>query len=227
MDYSMTFKKRNPVLFFVLLLVFAIVSITFKTFYFSIFIVLIWIFLEYFYRLPKFPSEEYLRKMDNRLGLYTPNILNNNTITAPCFGTIKKIIVNKEYTRIISVLSVFDVHYQFAPMNSSIIDSKHKKGEFNIAYILEKSALNERNHVIFMNPDGVKVEVIQIAGVLTRRIEMLNNKKTYKQGEPYGLIHFGSRVDTIVPNKIKGKNINLFVNEGQKLRGANTIICRY
>jgi phosphatidylserine decarboxylase precursor-related protein len=225
MDYELTFKKRNPILFFIILVSFAVISLTFHTFYFSAFIVLLWIFIEYFYRLPKFVSREDLRKLDNRLGLYVDKSMINSYILSPCYGTVKKIILNKDFIRIISVLSVFDIHYQFAPMDSVIIQSEYKKGEFNIAYLLEKSNYNERNHVIFSDANAYKVEVIQIAGVLARRIEILKDKKTYKQGEPYGLIHFGSRVDIILPTIYKGKPISLLVAEGDKLRGPNTKLC--
>jgi phosphatidylserine decarboxylase precursor-related protein len=225
MDYELTFKKRNPILFFIILVSFAIVSLTFHTFYFSAFIVLLWIFIEYFYRLPKFISKDELRKLDNRLGLYVDKSINTNYIVSPCYGTVKKIVINNDYTRIISVLSIFDIHYQFAPMDSVIVQSEYKKGEFNIAYLLEKSNYNERNHVIFSSSDAYKVEVIQIAGVLAKTIELFKNKKTYKQGEPYGLIHFGSRVDIILPNTYKGKPISLLVGEGDKLRGPNSKLC--
>jgi phosphatidylserine decarboxylase precursor-related protein len=225
MDYKLTFKKKNPILFFILLISLSIITISFKTFYFSLFIVLIWIFMEYFYRLPVLKSQELLKKLDNILGIYP--LKDDYSLTSPCYGTIKKIELNKDYTRIISVLSVFDVHYQFAPMNSIITESVYKKGEFNIAYLLKKSKLNERNHVIFESNDGLKVEVIQIAGVLTRRIELIGNKKIYKKGEPYGLIHFGSRVDTIIPNTFNGKTVTLLVKEGDTLRGFNSKICIY
>ena len=121
-----------------------------------------------------------------------------------------------------------DIHYQFSPIHGSLTRTEYKPGEFYIAGLLDKSKYNERNHCIFKSYDGITVEVIQIAGVLAKRIEILDKKKkNYHVGEPYGIIHFGSRVDTIVPNSVGNRSFKLLVKEGEKLRGFNTKLGLY
>ncbi len=231
MDYKSTFRKRNPVLFFTLVFLTAITILQFKTYYFSAAIIIFWLFVEYFYRLPISPymrSVDELKKLDAKLGLVEDKTLDENAVYSPCYGIIKKIEKTKDHTRIISVLDVTDVHYQFSPFQGELIQNDYKPGQFYIAGLLDKSRYNERNHCIFKRKDGLEVEVIQIAGVLARKIEMLDpKKKKYGNGEPFGLIHFGSRVDTIVPNVIGDKIMKLFVKEGDKLKGFNTKLCVY
>ncbi len=226
MDYKYTFRKQNPILFFILIILTTILILQYKTYYFASTLLIFWIFLEYFYRLPINPflkSTKQLRQLDAKLGLLEDKTLDKASVFAPCYGTIKKIEQTKDFIRIITILEVTDVHYQFAPIDGNLIDNQYKKGEFYIAHLLDKSKYNERNHCIFRNKNGLKVEVIQIAGVLAKRIEMLDKKKIhYFSGEPYGLIHFGSRVDTIIPNTLGDKTIKLLVKEGDRLRGFNT-----
>ena len=231
MDYKFTFRKQNPILFFIILILTTILILQYKTYYFASILLILWLFLEYFYRLPLNPfatSNKDLKKLDAKLGLLEDKTVNESAVFAPCYGTIKKIEYTKDFIRIISVLDITDVHYQFAPINGNLVDTQYKKGEFYLAGLLDKSKYNERNHCIFRNKNGLNVEVIQIAGVLAKRIKMLEPKKIhYFCGEPYGLIHFGSRVDTIMPNSLGKKSIKLLVKEGDKLRGFNTKIAIY
>lgn len=230
-NYEFTFRKRSPILFYICVISIVITLVLFRAPYFALFITIFWLFIEYFYRLPKrsySTSSSDLRKLDNKLGLYRDYSLDETFVLSPSYGTIKKIEYEKEFIRITSILEVIDVHYQYAPISGNLIDIRYKEGEFYIAHFLEKSRYNERNHCIFRNENGLKVEVIQIAGVLARRIEILKkDNKYYEIGEPYGLIHFGSRVDTIIPNTFKEKSITLLVKEGDKLNGPDTKLCIY
>ncbi len=228
MNYKSTFRQRNPILFFTILITTTILLLQFKTYYLGTTTIILWLFLEYFYRLPinfSIKSNKELKKLDAKLGLIEDKTLNENRVLAPCYGTIKKIEQEKDFIRIITILEVTDVHYQFAPISGNIIEKHYKEGETYIAHLLEKSKYNERNHCVFNGRNGLKVEVIQIAGVLARRIEMLHkNKIHYLAGEPYGLIHFGSRVDTIIPNTNNKKPIKLLVKEGDRLKGFNSTL---
>lgn len=231
MDYKFTFRKQNPILFYTILILTTMFILQYQTYYFGSLLLIFWVFLEYFYRLPINPfykSKKDLNKLDIKLGLLEDKSMNEIAIFAPCYGTIKKIEYTKHFIRIITVLDIMDVHYQFSPIEGTLIENRYKKGEFYIAGLLDKSRYNERNHCIFKNNEGLKVEVIQIAGVLAKRIETLNkNKNSYLVGEPYGVIHFGSRVDTIIPNSFGEKSIKLLIKEGDKLRGFYSKIAIY
>jgi phosphatidylserine decarboxylase precursor-related protein len=228
---SLTFRDRNPYLYTTLMIGILISLLVLNTYSFSIFIVSIWVLLEYFYRLPVFPygfSRKALNKLDYKLGLIHDKTIDPEYILSPCYGTIKAIEVYRDYTRIISVLSVLDVHYQFCPIDGIVKNITHKDGEFYLAYLLDKSRYNERCHTIFSNSRGLSVEVIQIAGMLTRRIDTsvrIGNR--VEIGTPYGLIHFGSRVDTIVPNRYNNKPINVLVKVGSRLQGPLTRLCQF
>lgn len=153
-----------------------------------------------------------------------PNIelVNNDSkILSPTFGTIQKIEKTNFHTKIKIFLSLFDPHYQYYPVNGQVIQTEHKKGEFNPAYIMEKSDYNERFKTVIRSKFGV-VKIIQIAGQIARRI--FNYSKLLhqvKQGDILGLIAFGSRVDIIIPNYFK-----ICCKVGDKVEGAKTTLAK-
>jgi phosphatidylserine decarboxylase len=123
-------------------------------------------------------------------------------------------------TRISIFLSVFDAHVQRAPVAGEVVTIKYRPGKFLSADKEDASADNERNSVWIRTPDGVDVVAVQIAGLIARRI-VCSTKVGDKLalGETYGLIRFGSRLDTYFP-----AGANVLVEPGQRAVGGETIL---
>ncbi|MEV6072826.1 phosphatidylserine decarboxylase [Nocardia sp. NPDC052001] len=122
--------------------------------------------------------------------------------------------------RVSIFLSVLDVHVQRMPISGSIDNIVYKKGEFLSADLPEASDANERNCMVVLTENGQRLVVVQIAGLLARRIvcePKIGDKLSI--GETYGLIRFGSRVDTYFPAGTK-----LLVVPGQRTIGAETVL---
>ena len=156
--------------------------------------------LMYFYRLP-----------ENEL----PNE-SKNIITAPAHGRVVDIQTDKEFYKIVIYLNLFDVHVQWYPTHGTLTDQIYKKGEFNLAYLLEKSQYNEKLTTKIKNEFG-EVRIDQIAGQLARRISNWGVLYTkVNRGSPMGMIKLSSRVDIYLPkNKVElliSNNTQVFGN---------------
>src|SRR5712672_2302638 len=102
--------------------------------------------------------------------------------------------------RVSIVLSVFDAHVQRAPVSGEVIAVQHRPGRFGSADLPEASDDNERNSVRIRTEDGVEIVAVQIAGLLARRIVCaVRAGDKLSIGDTYGLIRFGSRLDTYLP----------------------------
>jgi phosphatidylserine decarboxylase len=105
-------------------------------------------------------------------------------------------------------MDVTNVHYQRAPISSQLISEEYTPGKFNNALIQTNPfgfrLENERNTLLFKTPEGLKYKVIQIAGLLARRIvDYVEPNQYVKQGEVIGLIKLGSQVAIILPNNVE------------------------
>lgn len=122
--------------------------------------------------------------------------------------------------RISIFLSLFDAHVQRAPVAGEVITVKHKPGQFLSADKAEASEDNERNSVWLRTADGHDVVAVQLAGLLARRIVCDTHPGAQLAlGETYGLIRFGSRLDTYLP---KGSVIEVEI--GQRAIGGETVL---
>jgi phosphatidylserine decarboxylase len=127
-----------------------------------------------------------------------------NELISPCEGTLVRIDrTRNEYIIFTTFLGVHNIHAQYAPISGSITRMTYKKGEFNPAYLLEKSEYNERMETTIRTSSGntpIDVKIVQIAGQIARRIVPFRRvHDNVNRGEPIGLIKLGSRVDTWVP----------------------------
>lgn len=122
--------------------------------------------------------------------------------------------------RISIFLSVLDAHVQRAPIAGEVIAVQHRPGRFHSAELEAASEDNERNSVVIRTPEGIHVIAVQIAGLIARRI-VCDAKVGDKLGlgETYGLIRFGSRLDTYVPLGSK-----LLVSHGQRALAGETVL---
>lgn len=122
--------------------------------------------------------------------------------------------------RISIFLSVLDAHVQRAPIGGDVVAVQHRPGRFHSAELEAASEHNERNSVVIRTPEGVEVIAVQIAGLIARRI-VCNAHVGDKLdiGETYGLIRFGSRLDTYLPAGSK-----LLVTRGQRTLAGETVL---
>ena len=124
-----------------------------------------------------------------------------------------------ERVRISTFLSVFDVHVNRAPIAGRIKRSVYVPGAFLNAALDKASEDNERRALVLETPQGVEVGVVQIAGLIARRIVTFSGEgETLGVGQRFGLIRFGSRVDVYLP---AGRNALVAV--GQRAVGGETV----
>ena len=120
-------------------------------------------------------------------------------------------------------MNVFDVHVNRIPISGKVIWLKYVPGTFLNASLDKSSENNERMIVKVEVSKGVFIYVVQIAGLIARRIKCdLTENESVTMGQRYGLIRFGSRVDVYFP-----KNFNILVNEGQTSISGETIIADF
>jgi phosphatidylserine decarboxylase len=127
-----------------------------------------------------------------------------------------------ELTRVSIFLSVFDAHVQRAPVSGEVIAVQHRPGLFGSADLPDASESNERNSVQIRTEDGVDIVAVQIAGLVARRI-VCNTRVGDKLsiGDTYGLIRFGSRLDTYLP-----AGAELLVSLGQRAVAGETVLAQ-
>ncbi len=125
-----------------------------------------------------------------------------------------------ELPRVSIFLSVFDAHVQRAPVSGEVIAVQHRPGLFGSADLPVASDSNERNSVRIRTADGVDIVAVQIAGLVARRI-VCNVRVGDKLsiGDTYGLIRFGSRLDTYLP---AGAEVS--VSLGQRAVAGETVL---
>ncbi len=128
--------------------------------------------------------------------------------------------LDREFIKVSTYLSVFDVHLQRVPISGAIDRVEYNKGKFINAVKDKASDDNERNSITIKTDDGFIIPVVQIAGYVSRRISCwVKEGKQVETGERYGIIRFGSRVDIYLPEGIMPK-----VAVGQRMVGGETII---
>jgi phosphatidylserine decarboxylase len=119
-------------------------------------------------------------------------------------------------------LSVFDVHVQRSPIEGEIKFVQYNKGRFLDARNPQCGALNENRVVGIEGPDGFRVTVRQVAGLIARRIVGWAEPGTrLARGQHIGMIRFGSRVELYLP-----PDVEVTVKIGQMVKGAQDVIAR-
>jgi len=125
----------------------------------------------------------------------------------------------KKYKKISIFLSIFDVHVNRMPIDAEISSINYIPGKFLNATLDKSSKENERN-IIYAKKNNENFYIVQIAGLIARRIVCnLNNNQEVQRGQRIGIIKFGSRVDLYIP-----ENYNILVAKGQRVVGGETII---
>ncbi len=151
--------------------------------------------------------------------------IGDDILVSPADGLITNITETKEgkktYIKVSIFLSIFNVHIQRLPITGEVTKVDYIEGKFINATLDKASDENERLKITIKNGNNL-IYVTQIAGLIARRIvNYVKPNENINQGERYGIIKFGSRVDIEFPNSFK-----LLVNEGQQCIGGETIIAQ-
>ena len=151
--------------------------------------------------------------------------IGDDILVSPADGLITNITETKEgkktYVKVSIFLSIFNVHIQRLPITGEVTKVDYIEGKFINATLDKASDENERLKLTIKNGNNL-IYVTQIAGLIARRIvNYVKPNENINQGERYGIIKFGSRVDIEFPNSFK-----LLVNEGQQCIGGETIIAQ-
>lgn len=163
----------------------------------------------------------------------TPRVpLEPKLVVAPGHGKVDLIDTTEEpqfmggaCQRVSVFLSVFDVHVQNAPVAGVVKFYQYTEGKFLNAMKADSAAHNENALIGFesSDPEGAKVGVRLIAGLVARRIaSWVAVGESVERGERIGLIQFGSRVDLYLPREAKVR-----VMLGQKVVGGHTVIASF
>jgi len=195
-----------------------VISITLFLLFFSkflafvTFILTVWVY--YFFRDPERIS-----------------INDENYLVSPADGLITQIcevdgpmelnLENKKFKRVSIFMNVFNCHVNRIPCDGKIVEILYKPGKFLNASLDKASEHNERNYIKVINNKGKEIIIVQIAGLIARRIVCeCSEHQNIKQGERVGMIRFGSRVD------IYYENFNTLVKENQVTTAGETLIAK-
>ncbi len=125
-----------------------------------------------------------------------------------------------QFHRVVTFLSVFDIHVQRAPVAGRVVQSRYSSGRKVAAFREDAGELNEQILTIFERDNGDLIGVRQIAGLVARRVvTYLELDQTVERGQLIGLIKFSSRVDLFLP-----LSYDLQVEVGQRLTEGSTVV---
>ena len=129
---------------------------------------------------------------------------------------------NAQAIKISIFMNVFNVHSNRSPIDGEVIGLQYYPGKFLNADFDKASTENERNVMILQSTDGYKITVVQVAGLIARRILCYVAIGMHlTRGQRYGFIRFGSRVDVYLPPSAK-----ICVTIGQKVKATKDIIAK-
>jgi len=159
------------------------------------------------------------------------SIGDDNYLTSPADGEIVQILEthgpkelgleNKKFKKISIFMNVFDCHVNRSPCSGVVSEISYKPGKFVNASLDKASENNERNYYKIKNNSKEEIIVVQIAGLIARRIvtEVVKDQEL-KQGSKIGMIRFGSRVD------IYFENYDFIVKLNQKTIAGETLLAK-
>ena len=158
-------------------------------------------------------------------------IEDDNYLVSPADGEVIKVeevngpkelgLENKKFNKISIFMNVFDCHVNRTPCAGLVEEILYKPGKFLNASLDKASEDNERNYYKIKDPHGNDIVVVQIAGLIARRIVCETNKnQNLKQGERIGMIRFGSRADVYY------ENYKPLVKIGQRSISGETLLAK-
>ena len=158
-------------------------------------------------------------------------IKDDNYLVSPADGEVIKVeevngpkelgLENKKFNKISIFMNVFDCHVNRTPCAGLVEEILYKPGKFLNASLDKASEDNERNYYKIKDPHGNEIVIVQIAGLIARRIVCETNKnQDLKQGERIGMIRFGSRADVYY------ENYKPLVKIGQRSISGETLLAK-
>ncbi|WP_179379120.1 phosphatidylserine decarboxylase [Jannaschia marina] len=124
--------------------------------------------------------------------------------------------------RVSVFMSVFDCHVNRAPVAGEVTAVAYRPGKFLSAELDKASEENERNGIVLTMEDGTRLGVVQIAGLVARRILCeVDQGAMLERGDRFGLIRFGSRLDIYLPEGTAPR-----VSVGQTMISGESVIAR-
>ena len=159
------------------------------------------------------------------------SINDENYLVSPADGLVLQVedsdgpkelnLEGKKFKKISIFMNIFDCHVNRTPCSGKVTEILYKPGKFLNASLDKASEDNERNYYKISNSSGEDIIVVQIAGLIARRIvcEVTENKEL-KQGDRIGMIRFGSRAD------IYFENYNPLVKVNQKTIAGETLLAK-
>ena len=180
--------------------------------FFVLLVITIWVY--YFFRDPDRVSIE-----------------DDSFLVSPADGLITQIIEtdgpkelnlnNEKFTKISVFMNVFNCHVNRIPITGTINEIFYKPGKFLNASLDKASEENERNYYKVTSENKDQIIIVQIAGLIARRIVCdVSKNQSLKQGERLGMIRFGSRVD------IYFKNFNVLAKVGQNVSAGESLLAK-
>ncbi len=159
------------------------------------------------------------------------SIQNDNYLTSPADGIVLQVLEtngpkelgleNKKFKKVSIFMNVFDCHVNRSPCSGKITDIIYKPGKFINASLDKASEDNERNYYKIKNSNDEDIIVVQIAGLIARRIVTQTSvDEELDQGSRIGMIRFGSRAD------IYFENYEPLVKVNQKTIAGETLIAK-
>lgn len=147
-------------------------------------------------------------------------------VLAPAFGLVTTVDTVEEpgigpgrFHRVVTFLSVFDVHLQRSPLDAEVVSTTYRPGKYVAAWDAEADRKNAGQLSVMRRANGDLIGVRQVVGLVARRIVCyLRPAQRVARGETIGLIKFGSRVDLLLP--VDGYRI--LVAKGDRVRGGIT-----
>jgi phosphatidylserine decarboxylase len=159
-------------------------------------------------------------------------IINDNSyLVSPADGLVTDIseingpeelgLENNKYTRISIFMNVFNCHVNRTPIEGKVEEIFYKPGKFFNASLDKASKENERNYYKILSTKGEEIIIVQIAGLIARRIVCeVSKDQSLKQGDRIGLIRFGSRVDLFFKNK------KILTKPGQNVIAGESLLAK-
>ena len=159
------------------------------------------------------------------------SIGDENFLTSPADGMVLQVLEtngpkelgleNKKYKKISIFMNVFDCHVNRSPCSGKVSEILYKPGKFINASLDKASEDNERNYYKIKNSHGEEIIVVQIAGLVARRIVTETSiDEVLQQGSKIGMIRFGSRAE------IYFENYEPLVKVNQKTIAGETLIAK-
>ncbi|MFH0798957.1 MAG: phosphatidylserine decarboxylase family protein [Pseudomonadota bacterium] len=170
-------------------------------------------FVAFFFRNPeRVPPDEaglVIAPADGRILSVTEGVV------APCTG--------RESTKVSIFMSVLNVHINRFPVAAKVKRVAYSAGRFLVASLDKASEANERNALVLEDESGRELVMVQIAGLVARRIVCYVREGDFRaRGERFGLIRFGSRVDIYLPPGAK-----IGVRPGDRVKSGESVIGRF